>query len=177
MSNLFSEISAYILPLLIVYILFYGIINKVNIYETFIDGAKEGLKTSVGIIPYLMAIIVAVGMFRASGAIEFLAQILKTPLSYFNIPADVLPIMIVRSLSGSANLGVLSDIVQNVGANSYTAKLAAVMVGCSETTFYVLAVYFGAVGIKKIRYALITGLLADFIGIIASICVASFFFL
>ena len=85
--------------------------------------------------------------------------------------------MRIRSLSGSANLGVLSDIVSNVGANCYTAKLAAIMVGCSETTFYVLAVYFGAVGIKKIRYALITGLMADFIGIIASICVASFFFL
>ena len=175
--NSLSQISGYILPLLILFILTYGLFKKVNIYETFIDGAKEGLKTSIGIIPYLMAIIVAVGMFRASGAIEFIANILKAPLSYFNIPADVLPVMIVRSLSGSANLGVLSDIVSNVGANSYTAKLAAIMVGCSETTFYVLAVYFGAVGIKKIRYALITGLLADFIGIVVSICVASFFFL
>ena len=177
MNSIISHISGYILPTLILFILTYGLVKKVNIYETFIDGAKEGLKTSIGIIPYLMAIIVAVGMFRASGAIDFISALLKTPLSYFNVPADVLPIMFVRSLSGSANMGVLSDIVSNVGANTYTAKLAAIMVGCSETTFYVLAVYFGAVGIKKIRYALITGLFADVAGIIAAICVASLFFL
>ncbi len=177
MSSILSQISNFILPVLILFILTFAIIKKVNIYEAFIDGAKEGLKTSVGIIPYLMAIIVAVGMFRASGAIDFIAHILQAPLSHFNIPADVLPIMIVRSLSGSANLGVLSEIVSNVGANTYTAKLAAIMVGSSETTFYVLAVYFGAVGIKKIRYALITGLLADLTGIISAVCVASFIFL
>ena len=177
MSSILSQLSNFILPSLILFILIYAIIKKTNVYEAFIDGAKDGLKTSIGIIPYLMAIIVAVGMFRASGAIDFIAEILKAPLSYFNIPADVLPIMIVRSLSGSANLGVLSDIVSNVGANTYTAKLAAIMVGSSETTFYVLAVYFGAVGIKKIRYALITGLLADLTGIIAAICVASCLFL
>lgn len=177
MNNILSQLSNFILPTLILFILTYAIVKKVNIYETFIDGAKEGLKTSINIIPYLMAIIVAVGMFRASGAIEFIAELLKTPLSYFNVPADILPIMIVRSLSGSANLGVLSDIVSNVGANTYTAKLAAVMVGSSETTFYVLAVYFGAIGIKKIRYALITGLLADLTGIITAICIASFIFL
>ena len=177
MSSILSQMSNFILPGLILFILIYAVIKKVNIYETFIDGAKDGLKTSIKIIPYLMAIIVAVGMFRASGAIDVIANLLKTPLSYFNIPADILPIMIVRSLSGSANLGVLSDIVTNVGANTYTAKLAAVMVGSSETTFYVLAVYFGAVGIKKVRYALLTGLLADAAGIIAAIFVASYFFL
>lgn len=177
MSSILSQLSNFILPCLILFILVYAIIRKTNVYEAFIDGAKEGLKTSIGIIPYLMAIIVAVGMFRASGAIDFIAEILKTPLTYFNVPADVLPIMIVRSLSGSANLGVLSDIVTNAGANTYTAKLAAIMVGSSETTFYVLAVYFGAVGIKKIRYALITGLLADLTGIIVAICVASCLFL
>lgn len=177
MIKMLSHISGYILPFLILFILAYGLIKKVNIYEAFIEGAKEGLKTSIGIIPYLMAIIVAVGMFRASGAIDFIADVLKTPLSYFNIPADILPIMFIRSLSGSATLGVFSDIVSNVGANTYTAKLAAIMVGCSETTFYVLAVYFGAVGIKKIRYALLTGLFADAAGIIAAVCVASLFFL
>ncbi len=177
MNSILSQISNFILPCLILFILIYAVIKKVNIYETFIDGAKDGLKTSVKIIPYLMAIIVAVGMFRASGVIDVIANLLKTPLTYFNIPADILPIMIVRSLSGSGNLGVLSDIVTNVGANTYTAKLAAVMVGSSETTFYVLAVYFGAVGIKKVRYALLTGLLADAAGIIAAVCVASYFFL
>lgn len=177
MPKILSQLSVYILPLLILFILAFGIIKKVNIYESFIEGAKEGLKTSVGIIPYLMAIIVAIAMFRASGAIEWVANILKTPLAYFHIPADVLPIMIVRSLSGSANIGVLNDVVTNTGVNSYAAKLAAIMVGSSETTFYVLAVYFGAIGIKKVRYALITGLMADAIGIIGAVCVASWLFL
>lgn len=177
MNSILTQLSAYILPLLILFILVFGLIKKVNLYEVFIDGAKEGLKSGVGIVPYLVAIIVAIGMFRASGAIDSIASILKAPLSYFNIPADVLPIMIVRSLSGSANLGVLGDIVSNVGANTYTAKLAAIMVGCSETTFYVLSVYFGSIGIKKVRYALLTGLLADFAGIVLSVCVASYLFL
>lgn len=177
MNKILSDISVYILPILILFILGYGIFKKVNIYETFIEGAKEGLKTGVNIIPYILAIMVAIGMFRASGAIEGIAGLLKVPLSHFNIPADILPIMIVRSLSGSANIGVLTDIVKNVGANSYTAKLAAIMVGSSETTFYVLSVYFGAVGIKKIRYALIVGLLADLTGIIMAVTVASCLFL
>ena len=177
MTKVLSQLSVYILPLMILFILIFGMVKKVNIYETFIDGAKEGLKTSVGIIPYLMAIIVAISMFRASGAVDFLANLLKTPLAYFHIPADVLPIMIVRSLSGSANIGVLNDVVSSAGVNSYAAKLAAIMVGSSETTFYVLAVYFGAVGIKKLRYALITGLMADAIGIIVAVCVASWLFL
>ena len=137
MTKVLSQLSVYILPLMILFILIFVMVKKVNIYETFIDGAKEGLKTSV----------------------------------------DVLPIMIVRSLSGSANIGVLNDVVSSAGVNSYAAKLAAIMVGSSETTFYVLAVYFGAVGIKKLRYALITGLMADAIGIIVAVCVASWLFL
>ena len=96
MNNLFSQISNYIFSVLILFIITYGIVKKVNIYETFIDGAKEGLKTGISIIPYLMAIIVAIGMFRASGAIDFFANLLKTPLSYVNIPADVLPVMFVH---------------------------------------------------------------------------------
>lgn len=177
MIKLLTEISTYILPLLILFILTFAIFKKVNIYDTFIDGAKEGLKTSVGIIPYLVAIIVAASMFRASGAIDILSSLLKAPLTYFNIPSDVLPIIFIRSLSGSANLGLLSEVATNAGANTYAAKLAAIMVGSSETTFYVLAVYFGAVGIKKVRYALITGLLADFVGIVFAVLIASYFFL
>ena len=115
-------------------------------------------------------------MFRASGAIENIASVLVPLLSKFNIPADTLPLMIVRSLSGSAALGVFSDVANNLGPDSYATKLAAVMVGSSETTFYVLAVYFGAVGISKIRYALIVGLLADLIGIISAVLVCNWLF-
>ena len=114
-------------------------------------------------------------MFRASGAIDFIGQIFAPLLAKFNVPADTIPIMIVRSLSGSAALGVFSDIANNLGPDDYATKLSAVMVGSSETTFYVLAVYFGAVGVSKLRYALLVGLLADFIGIVAAVLVCNAF--
>jgi spore maturation protein B len=115
-------------------------------------------------------------MLRASGAIEMIANVLAPVLNVFNVPADTLPLMFVRSLSGSGALGIFSDIANNLGPDSYATKLAAVMLGSSETTFYVLAVYFGAVGITKIRYALIVGLLADLVGIIAAISVCNWLF-
>lgn len=171
MSKLLNLLSLWTLPALLIGILTLGIVKKVPIYEEFTEGAKDGFKVAVNIIPYLVAIIVGISMLRASGAIEMLANILTPALTKFHIPADTLPLMIVRSLSGSAALGVFSDIANNLGPDSYATKLAAIMVGSSETTFYVLAVYFGAVGISKIRYALIVGLLADLIGIISAILV------
>ena len=172
-----DTISVWLIPLIIVCVLTFGLIKKVPVYEIFIDGAKDGLKVTVEIIPYLLAIMVAVGMFRASGAIELLQSVLGGLLDKFDIPVDILPVMIVRSLSGSAVLGLFSDIASQHEIESYTTKLSAIMVGSSETTFYILAVYFGAVGIKKIRHALLTGILADCIGIIASIAVARWLFL
>lgn len=170
-------ISLWIIPVIILVVLTFGLIKKVPIYEVFVDGAKDGLKVTVQIIPYLLAIMVAIAMFRASGAIEILQTVLGGVLNKFDIPVDVLPVMIVRSLSGSAVLGIFSDIAAQHDIESYTTKLAAIMVGSSETTFYILAVYFGAVGIKKIRHALLTGVLADCVGIIAAIFVARWLFL
>lgn len=174
--SVMNFISLWSLPLLIVLILTMGLIKKVPIYEVFTEGAKEGFKISVNIIPYLVAIIVAISMLRASGIIELTGSLLSPLLSIFNIPADIIPIMLVRSLSGSAALGIFSDIAHNLGPDNYATTLAAVMVGSSETTFYVLAVYFGAVGIKKLRYALLVGLLADFVGIIAAVSVCNLMF-
>src|SRR5574344_1102236 len=175
-QTIMNLISLWALPVIILTILTFGLIKKVPIYEVFTDGAKDGFKVAVNIIPYLVAIIVAIGMLRASGAIEMLANLCAPFLSKFHSPADVLPIMIVRSLSGSAALGVFSDIAKNLGPDSYATKLAAVMVGSSETTFYVLAVYFGSVGISKYRYALVVGLLADIIGIVAAVLVCHWMF-
>ena len=158
-------------------ILVFGMIKKVDCYASFTDGAKEGFNVAVRIIPYLVAIMTAVAMLRASGAIEWLAGLLQTPLEALKIPADSLILMITRSLSGSATLGIFSDIVNSNGADSYAAKLSAVIVGSSETTFYVLAVYFGAIGIKKMRHAVLTGILADLIGIIAAVCICKMIFL
>lgn len=172
-NSIMNIISLWSLPTIILIILTVGMIKKVPIYEVFTDGAKEGFKVSINIIPYLVAIIVAISMLRASGIIELTGNVLAPILGYFNVPADTIPIMLVRSLSGSAALGIFSDIAHSLGPNNYATTLAAVMVGSSETTFYVLAVYFGAVGIKKLRYALLVGLLADLIGIIAAITVCN----
>ena len=147
------------------------------VYETFTQGAKEGIKISVKIIPYLVAIMAAVSMFRASGAIEALASLLSGALEALKIPVDTLPLMLTRSLSGGATLGIFSDIVHSNGANSYAAKLSAVIVGSSETTFYVLSVYFGAIGVTKFRHAVLTGILADIVGIIAAVLICGWLFL
>ena len=170
-------ISLWALPSIILLILTLGMIKKVPIYEVFTEGAKDGFKVAVSIIPYLVAIIVAISMLRASGAIEMLAHGLSFVLVKLNIPADVLPLIFVRPLSGSAALGLFSDIATNAGANAYSTKLAAVMVGSSETTFYVLAVYFGAIGISKFRYALWVGLFADIMAAVVSIIVCHWMFL
>lgn len=167
-----EKISLYILPIMILSILSLGMAKKVPVYEEFIEGAKDGFKVAVSIIPYLVAIIVAVSMFKASGILD----ILKNFANSF-IPPDIIPIIFTRSLSGSATLGLFSDIAKNLGPDSYVTKLAAIMVGSSETTFYVLAVYFGSIGIKKYRYAILTGIIADITGIVLAILVARMFFL
>lgn len=172
-----DKISLYILPLMIIGILTAGIIKKVPVYEEFVEGAKDGFKVSVTIIPYLVAIIVGISMFKASGAIDLISLAFGGLMQKLSIPVDIIPIMITRSLSGSATLGLFSDIVTTHGTESYVTKLAAVMVGSSETTFYVLAVYFGSIGIKKYRYALLTGIIADITGIILAILAARLFFL
>ena len=171
-----NAISLWMIPVIILVVLIWGLVKKVPVYETFVDGAKDGLRVSVNILPYLVAIIVAVSMLRASGAIELVQNAFSGVFEALKIPADILPVMIVRSLSGSAVLGLLSDIVQNFGPDSYPAKLAAVIVGSSETTFYVLAVYFGAVKISKTGVALPCALLADFAGIVTAIFCAYLFY-
>ncbi|MCM1339444.1 MAG: spore maturation protein [Muribaculaceae bacterium] len=176
MIRLLNLISLWALPAILVIVLTCGIVKRVPVYEEFTQGAKRGFKVSFKILPYLIAIIVGISMLRASGAIEMIAQVLAPVLTKFNIPSDTLPLMIVRSMSGSGALGVFSDIANNAGPDAYSTKLAAVMLGSSETTFYVLAVYFGAVGITKVRYALIIGLLADFIGIVSAVAVCNLMF-
>ncbi len=157
---------------MILIILCAGIVKKVPVYEEFVEGAKDGFKVSVSIIPYLVAIMVGVSMFKVCGAMDLIKNLVGN-----HIPADIVPIILTRSLSGSATLGLFSDIANNFGPDAYITKLTAVMVGSSETTFYVLAVYFGSIGIKKFRYALLTGIIADITGIVLAILVSRLFFL
>jgi len=174
---MFENVSVYILPAIILTILTLGMIKKIPIYEEFVEGAKDGFKVSVSIIPYLVALIVGISMFKASGALDIITRLFTPILDKFSVSGDIIPIMFTRSLSGSATLGLFSELAASHGADAFVTKMAAVMVGSSETTFYVLAVYFGAVGIKKFRYALLTGIIADITGILLAIWVSRLFFL
>ena len=171
-----NSVSTLILPVLILSILCWGICKKQPIYEQFIDGAKDGFNVAIKIIPYLVAIIVAISVFRASGLMDGLSHLISGFTTKIGLPTEVLPLIFTRSLSGSATLGLFSELVNNVGTDCYAAKLAAIIVGSSETTFYVLSVYFGAIGVLRFRYALLTGLIADFAGIVFAIIVATYFF-
>ena len=134
---MFEKISLCILPLIILIILAVGMFKKVSIYEEFVEGAKDGFTVAISILPYLVALIVAISMFRASGALDIMTSFLTPLLEICKIPTEVVPIMFTRSLSGSATLGVLADIINQTGVDSYATKLAAVITGSSETTFYV----------------------------------------
>ncbi len=164
--------ARYIIPLLLVGIPLYALgVKKVKVYEVFVEGARDGFSIAVRIIPYLVAILVAVGMFRASGALDLLLGLLSPLLQFIGFPAENLPLALMRPLSGSGSLGLLTDLVNEHGADSLTAKIGATMFGSSETTFYVLAVYFGSVGITRSRHALFAGLTADAVGALSAVYV------
>ena len=172
-----NQISRYIIPLLLVSIPFYGLFfKKIKVYELFVEGAKDGFTIAVRIIPYLVAILVAIGMFRASGALNILLIWLTPFLNFVGFPPENLPLALMRPLSGSGSLGLLTDLIDQHGQDSLISKIGATMYGSTETTFYVLAVYFGSVGIKKSRHALISGLLADLAGIIAAVFLCQILF-
>lgn len=169
-------LSVFVLPLLIVAIPAYGLIRKVKVYEEFVVGAKEGFDIGVRIIPYLVAILFAIGMFRASGAMEWMIAGLDPVLSFVGFPTETLPMALMRPLTGSGSVAILKDLIDQYGADSFVVKVASTMFGSTETTFYVLAVYFGAVGVRKTRYAVQAGLIADAAGIISSVLVCYWLF-
>jgi spore maturation protein SpmA/spore maturation protein SpmB len=167
------EIAPWIIPGLMLLLLGFGVARRVRIYEVFIEGATEGFQVALRIIPYLVAILVAVGMFRASGALELIIAPIGSVTAQFGMPAEALPMALLRPLSGSGAYGILASIINdpNIGPDSYTGYLVSTLQGSTETTFYVLAVYFGAVQIRRIRYALIPALSADLAGIIAAVAI------
>lgn len=174
--GIIGVISLWLIPVIIGFILIYGTLKKVPTYETFVEGGKEGITISFSIIPYLVGMLVAISIFRASGALEFLMNIMKPALDLLNIPAEIVPLAFIRPISGTAALGLTSDIIATYGPDSFIGILAATMQGSTDTTLYVLTVYFGAVGIKKMGDALKVGLLADLVGIIASILIVTLLF-
>jgi len=168
--------SVFVLPLLIVGFPLYGLLKRVPVYEEFVEGAKDGFRVAVTIIPYLVAILFAIGMFRASGAMEFVVEGMRPLLSLIGIPPEVLPMMVIRPLTGSGSAAIVLDMIQQFGEDSILVKMAATMFGSTETTFYVIAVYFGAVNVRKTRHAVPAGLLADVVAMIAAVYVVRLLF-
>jgi spore maturation protein B len=159
--NAINLLSYFIIPLMLVGFPLYGLYKRVPVYESFVVGAKEGFQVAVRIIPYLVAILFAVAMFRASGAMDALTRLLSPILAPIGFPAEVLPMALIRPLTGSGSAALVVDMVNRYGEDSIYVKMASVMFGSTETTFYVIAVYFGAVNIRKTRHAVPVGLTAD----------------
>lgn len=164
-----SVISALAVPALILFFLVYGMMKKVKVYEVAVEGAKEGFTIAVKIIPYLVLMLVAIAIFRASGAMGVFIGLLSPLTDLVGIPAETLPMAMMRPLSGSGSLGVMTEIMNTHGTDSFIGMVVSTMYGSTETTFYVLAVYFGAVGIRNTRHAVPTGLIADFISFLAAV--------
>jgi len=161
--------SGWIIPLLILGMLGVGVARKVKVYEVFIKGAKEGFSLAILIIPYLVAILAAVGMFRKSGGMDTLVATIGPFTEAVGLPSEVLPLALLRPLSGSGSFGLTAELIETHGPDSYIGELASTMNGSTETTFYVLAVYFGSVGVSRIRHAVPAGLAADLTGVFASV--------
>lgn len=175
-ENIVNAISLYAIPFIIVSIVLFGAFKKVNVYETFTDGAKDGFTTAISIIPFLVGMLVAIGVFRASGALDLITNALSPITNKIGMPGEVLPMALIRPLSGGGASGVMNELFATYGPDSLIGKMASVMNGSTETTFYVLAVYFGAVGIKKTRHALPAGLIADAVGLITAVVVTNMMF-
>jgi spore maturation protein B len=154
-------LSYFVIPLMLTAFPLYGLYKRVPVYEAFVEGAKEGFQVAVRIIPYLVAILFAVGMFRASGAMEAMTDALRPLLALIGFPAEVFPMALLRPLTGSGSAALVAEMIQTYGEDSILVKMAAVMYGSSETTFYVVAVYFGAVNVRRTRHAVTAGLTAD----------------
>ncbi len=166
---LINTISLIAIPTIIFFFIIFGLVKKIKIYESFVEGAKEGFNVAVKIIPFLVAMLFAIAVFRAGGAMEIFVSILKPITDFIGMPSEALPMALMRPLSGSGSLGIMTEIIKQHGPDSFVGVLTSTFFGSTETTFYVLAVYFGAVNIKKIRHSLAAGLIADITGILAAL--------
>lgn len=176
MVKLVNFLSIWIIPLFIALVLVVALYRRVNVFDAFVDGAKEGFKMSVRLIPFLVGMLVAIGLFRDSGVMDLLVMLITPILIRLDIPAEIISLAIMRPVSGSASLALTAEMLQRDGPDSLLGRMASTMLGSTETTLYVLTVYFGAVGIYRIRYALTVGLLADLGGFIAAITVCKVVF-
>ena len=175
-KSIIQIISVLAIPAIIISFVTFGFVKKVKIYEVFIEGAKEGFNVALRIIPYLVAMLVAIGIFRAGGAMDFLIMIISPVTSLIGFPAEALPMALMRPLSGSGAIGIMTETIAVHGADSFLGILVSTLNGSSETTFYVLALYFGSVGISKMRHAVTVGLIADIAGAIGALIIVKLLF-
>lgn len=180
MADLFravvNAVAVAAIPLMFIVFLGWGIVRKVKVYEVFVEGAREGFATAVRIIPYLVAMLVAIGIFRASGALEIVTRLFAPVTSLIGMPSETLAMALMRPLSGSGSLGIMTELMKVHGPDSLIGIMASTMYGSSETTFYVLAVYFGSVGIRNTRHAVPAGVIADIAGMLAAVWIVNILF-
>ena len=169
--RMIDALSVLAVPWLILFFPLYAALRRVPVYDEFVEGGKEGFQVSIRILPYVVAMLVAIGMFRAAGGLDILTAALRPITSLVGFPPELVPLALIRPFSGSASLGVFTDIVQHFGPDSFLTLTAATFYGCSETTFYVIAVYFGSVGIRRTRHAIPAGIVADLVGPVASVLI------
>ncbi len=175
-AGLVNLVSQWVIPALLTVVIFFALYHKVNIFDVFVEGAREGFGMAVRLIPFLVGMLVAIGLLRDSGAMELLINMLSPFLVKFHLPPEIIPLAVMRPISGSGALAITAEILQHDGPDSYLGRLASTMQGSTDTTLFVLTVYFGSVGIQKSRHAPAAGLIGDLCGFIASaiICAAVF---
>ncbi|WP_066640004.1 spore maturation protein [Desulfolucanica intricata] len=176
MFTIISELSRWAIPVVLLVVPLIAFIRGVKVFETFVEGAEQGFATAIKIIPFLVAMLVAISVFRASGAMDIMVSCFSPVLNIIGFPTEILPHAIMRPLSGGAALGIATDTIKTYGPDSFIGRLVSTMQGSSDTTFYVLTLYFGSVGIKKYRYAIISGLAADLTTLAASILICKIMF-
>lgn len=171
-----SSIGNYFIPGVVLIVMIIAIIKKVNVYDEFVDGAKEGLSMSISIFSYLIGMIFGINILLKSGILNNIFDIFKSAFDFIHIPIEVLPMALIRPVSGNASFAIMIDMIKTYGVDSFLGRIVAVMQGATDTTIYVISLYFGSIGIKKIRYALKAGLFADLVTLIMSVLLVSIFF-
>lgn len=169
-------ITKSIIPIIVIFVIVYGVIKKVKIYECFVDGAKDGITICIKIFPYLLAMFIAIGVFRESNALNYFINLIKPLVKFIGLPPEVVPLIMIKPLSGSGALGVFAEILNKFGPDSRIGLISSIIMGSTETIFYTITVYFGAVGVKKIRHVLWAAFFADLISIISAVTLAKFMF-
>lgn len=171
-----QDISNLIIPIIVLGIIIYGFLKKINIYDVFVEGSKESYDMVLTMFPCMLAMIFGVNIFIKSGVLEYIFGFFQNILDFLHIPIEIIPMAIMRPISGSSSLAILNTILENYGPDSFVGRLASVIQGSTDTTFYILTLYFGSIGIKKIRYSLWAGLAADVIGIVSAIIIVNLMF-